>query len=322
MIDYCILGSGISGSTIANLLSKKHSVVVVDKSKGIGGRTSNKRLKTFSFDHGLQYYSSKNKQFEKFLNLLMKKKVLKYWNGNHLDFTFKKKIVSRKIIGTNGNNNLCKFLLNNINKILDTEILSIKYKEKKWIIKSKHKLILAKNVIITFPFQQTVSLAKKFLKKNILDLKVKMEPNLTLLVSENNAKRIPISSIKLSNSILSWISNENSKERFISKKNLWTIQTNYKFSNKNINFYKKKRAYYSKLILNEFVKITGIKKKKLKIIKIHGWKYSYNRNKTKFKSYWDNNIGFGLCGDWLIGPNAESAWLSASNLYSQIKKPA
>ena len=45
MIDYCVLGSGVAGSTIANLLSKKHSVHVFDKAKGPGGRSSNKRLK-------------------------------------------------------------------------------------------------------------------------------------------------------------------------------------------------------------------------------------------------------------------------------------
>ena len=53
---------------------------------------------------------------------------------------------------------------------------------------------------------------------------------------------------------------------------------------------------------------------------MHGWKYSYNRNKTKFKSYWDKKLGLGICGDWFIGPNAESAWLSALNLSSKIKK--
>ena len=61
MIDFCVLGSGISGSTIANLLNKKYSVEIIDKAKGIGGRSSNKKInKYISFDHGLQYFSTKN----------------------------------------------------------------------------------------------------------------------------------------------------------------------------------------------------------------------------------------------------------------------
>ena len=56
MIEFCILGSGMAGSTIANLLSKKSSVEIFDKARGAGGRSSNRRFKNgASFDHGLQY---------------------------------------------------------------------------------------------------------------------------------------------------------------------------------------------------------------------------------------------------------------------------
>ena len=55
MSNICIIGSGISGATIANLLSKKHSVVLFDKARGPGGRASFKRIKDkIGFDHGTQ----------------------------------------------------------------------------------------------------------------------------------------------------------------------------------------------------------------------------------------------------------------------------
>ena len=58
MIDFCVLGSGVSGSTIANLLNKRYKVLLLDKAQGIGGRASNKTYKSnISFDHGLQYFS-------------------------------------------------------------------------------------------------------------------------------------------------------------------------------------------------------------------------------------------------------------------------
>ena len=58
MMDFCILGSGIAGSTIANLLSKKYTVEVFDKARGPGGRASTKRFKLdLGFDHGAQYLS-------------------------------------------------------------------------------------------------------------------------------------------------------------------------------------------------------------------------------------------------------------------------
>ena len=83
MKDFCIIGSGISGSTIAHTLSKKYSLDVYDKARGAGGRSANKKFnKDESFDHGVQYISPKSRQFKRFINNLIKKKVVKNGQGN------------------------------------------------------------------------------------------------------------------------------------------------------------------------------------------------------------------------------------------------
>ena len=64
MIDFCVLGTGLAGSTIANLLTKKNSVVVFDKARNPGGRTSNRKYKgRIGFDHGAQFFRPKSKEF-------------------------------------------------------------------------------------------------------------------------------------------------------------------------------------------------------------------------------------------------------------------
>ena len=78
MSTYCVIGSGISGATISNLLNKKHSVDLYDKARGPGGRSSFKRLdKKIGFDHGVQYISPKTSEFKKFTTKLIAKKILK-----------------------------------------------------------------------------------------------------------------------------------------------------------------------------------------------------------------------------------------------------
>ena len=126
MLDFCIIGSGVSGSTIAYLLSKKYSVHILDKARGPGGRASNKRFKqNLSFDHGVQYISPKSKEFIKFIKTLCKKKEAKIWTGNHLDFTFEKKEISEKFIGMKGNNFISKFYTKKIKKIFKSSVKSI-----------------------------------------------------------------------------------------------------------------------------------------------------------------------------------------------------
>ena len=320
MKDFCVLGSGVAGSTIANLLSKKYSVHVFDKARGPGGRSSNKKFKKkLSFDHGVQYISPKSKVFKEFTQRLFKKKILKIWEGNHLDFTFEKKLDSKKYIGKKANNDLNKFNLKSIKQTFDSQIIKIKYKNKIWEItlkdNSKHHF---QNLVITCPFPQLKKIARKYLDKKILNLNVQMQPNITVMVALKNQKNLPISSIKFNDDILAWAANENSKKRFKSNFNLWTLQATLKWSKKTINKYKIDKSIMSQLI-TRFVKLTGFKKNKIIFKKIHGWKYSYNYQKTPFLSLWDKKYNLGICGDWFNGPKVENAWLSANDLARKIK---
>jgi renalase len=320
MIDFCILGSGVAGSTIANLLSKKYSVHVFDKAKGPGGRSSTKRLKkNLSFDHGVQYISPKSIEFVKFSQKLLKKKIFKIWDGNHLDFTFEKKINSIKYIGAKGNNAICKYQLRNIKQSFASQITRIERKKYFWIVELKDKSKYHfKSLILTCPFPQLKKLARKYLDKKISNLKVQMQPNITVMVAFKNQKNLPISSIKFDDKILTWAANENSKKRFKSNFNLWTLQASLKWSKKTINKYKNDKSIMSQLV-SRFLKLSGLEKNKLMHKNIHGWKYSYNYEKTPFLSNWNKKYQLGICGDWLNGPKVENAWLSANDLAKKIK---
>ena len=320
MIDFCVLGSGVAGSTIANLLSKKYSVHVYDKARGPGGRSSNKRFKNnLSFDHGVQYISPKSKPFIKYVHKLYKNKILKSWDDNHLDFTFEKKSFSKKFIGRKANNDLVKYNLKNIKQSFASPIEKIDFKKYFWEITLKNKSKYQfKSLIITCPFPQLKKLAKNYLDKNILKLKVQMQPNITVMIAFKNQKTLPISSIKFNDDILAWAANENSKKRFKSNINLWTLQATLKWSKKTINKYKNNKLIMSQLIAR-FIKLTGLEKNKIIFKKIHGWKYSYNYEKTPYLSIWNKKINLGICGDWLSGPKVENAWLSANDLARKIK---
>ena len=320
MIDFCVLGSGVAGSSVANLLSKKYSVHVFDKAKGPGGRASNKKFKSnLSFDHGVQYISPKSKLFIKYTQKLYKNKILKSWDGKHLDLTFEKKPFSKKYIGRRANNDLVKYNLKNIKQSFASPIEKINFKKYFWEITLKNKSKYQfKSLIITCPFPQLKKLAKNYLDKTILKLKVQMQPNITVMLALNSQKTLPISSIKFNDDILAWAANENSKKRFKSDINLWTLQATLHWSKKTINKYKTDKSIMNQLI-TRFIKLTGFKKNKIIFKKIHGWKYSYNFEKTPYLSIWNKKINLGICGDWFNGPKVENAWLSANDLARKIK---
>ena len=65
--------------------------------------------------------------------------------------------------------------------------------------------------------------------------------------------------------------------------------------------------------------LTGFEKNKIIYRKIHGWKYSYNYEKTPLLSSWNEKYQLGACADWFDCPKVENAWLSANDLAKRIK---
>ncbi len=323
MSEFCIIGSGISGSTIANLLNKRYSVILFDKARGPGGRASFKRIKgKTGFDHGTQYISPKTKEFKKFTKDLIKKRILKVWRGKHVFLNSKKKEDKKhlKVIGKNGNNDISKHLLKKINCKYHSELKKIYYKNKLWyLLFDDGKLRSFKNLILTCPFPQLKKLSKKFINNSFLRKSIKMDANITTMIAIKKRKNSK-SSYFFEDPILGWAGNENSKKRFKSKYDLWTLQSTFKWANKKINKNKNNKKENSKIMIDKFFKLSNIKKTKIYYSLNHGWRYSSNSKPFKIKSYWDPRKRFGVCADWFVGPRLESGWISAHDLFKKISR--
>jgi len=63
-----IIGAGFASATLSNLINDQN-LMVFDKGRGPGGRSSTRRVENIGlFDHGLQYISPTIKEFDFFLN--------------------------------------------------------------------------------------------------------------------------------------------------------------------------------------------------------------------------------------------------------------
>ena len=323
MSSFCVIGSGISGATIANLLNKKHTVDLYDKARGLGGRSSFKRLdKIRGFDHGTQYFSPKTPEFKRFTKKLIEKKILKIWGGNHKFLSDKTKENKKhvKVIGRKGNNDISKYLLKNVRCYFQSELKKINFQSRKWnLIFNDGKIRNYENLILTCPFPQLKKLSKKYIKNSFIKERIKMDANITILI-EIKKTNLGYSSFLFNDRILGWAGYENSKKRFKSKSDLWTLQSTFNWANKKINQNKILKKTNAKILIDKFFKLTGIKRTKVLFSLNHGWKYSSNSKPLKLKSYWNSRLNLGVCADWFNGPRLESGWISANDLYKKIDR--
>src|SRR6056300_1478399 len=116
-----------------------------------------------------------------------------------------------------------------------TELKKKEKKNKKWVLSfSDGDKKQYSNLILTCPFPQLKKLSKKIIQHSFLKQSIKMDANITVMISLNK-KIYTVSSYFFDDPILGWAANENTKNRFKTNKNLWTLQSTYKWANKHIN---------------------------------------------------------------------------------------
>ena len=86
MVNIAIIGGGISGLTVANILRDYANVTIFEKARGVGGRMSTRRTEHFNFDHGAQFFTAKTKEFQSFLDPIIKQDIVQIWNARFVEF--------------------------------------------------------------------------------------------------------------------------------------------------------------------------------------------------------------------------------------------
>ena len=149
MFDTIIIGAGLSGLSCAQKLTKSMGVLVLDKSRGVGGRMASRRTLNTKFDHGAQFYRLKNDitslhtqwNLENLTSLWFKSDLGEHWNAKKGMTAFAKSIAT------------------NLNIELEKEVHTIANENSVWKIKTlNNEVYECKKLIFTSPVPQTLAI--------------------------------------------------------------------------------------------------------------------------------------------------------------------
>ncbi len=79
MTRIAIIGAGMAGVTLAITLKDKAEIILVEKSRGLSGRISHRRVDRFGFDHGAAYLTVRDRQFTDMLAPYISSGLLQNW---------------------------------------------------------------------------------------------------------------------------------------------------------------------------------------------------------------------------------------------------
>ncbi|MEA5571470.1 NAD(P)/FAD-dependent oxidoreductase [Calothrix sp. UHCC 0171] len=339
MTDIIVIGAGISGLVCAQQLSQAgYSVLVVEKSRGLGGRVATRRLLEGSIvDHGACYLKSKGEILTELIELLCDNGVLQVWDGIFLEKSTSSPEDSISIPSTSpayiapaGMSSIAKFLAKGLNITLNQRVIGVNLTaDKHWHLTlasndgSSNSPITAKAVVIAIPAPQALELLQP-LETELLDStffeklrSLEFFPSISVMAG------YPVTSPPLpqwnavtikDDHILGWIGFDSSK-RLNPTQPIFVVQSSANFAQQHLETQDLQST--GKQILQAAADCTELRwLASPEWIQVHRWRYAFPRNPltTSFLAV-EGDSPLVACGDWCGGnliPGAMNSGIAAA----------
>ena len=316
MKKMAIIGAGATGLFLANFLKYEAKVTVFEKSYRVGGRASSRSDAKISFDHGAQFISIKNKQFDDFLKKLSYQGAVARWDGKFVSID-SKSLTSQNLpnkaryVGVPSMQYLFEFLSKAVDLRLRTYVDSIVRQNDNWILRSGPDQNISQFdwVILAIPPTQAIRLLQFEPKWFDMLNNLTMLPCISLMASIKPLGDMLWSGARIKNSPLGWVAFNNSKPLRPSSLAL-IAQSDYYWTKKNID---KSDGDIEAELIREIKRIAPFH---IEFVSydLKKWNYAVIEEPLSENFLIAEKRGLAVAGDWCIGGNIESSFRSARSL--------
>lgn len=314
--DILIIGAGITGLIAGYNLNKSgKEVLVVDKSRGVGGRMATRRIGDASFDHGANFLYATDPDITTILGEWHEQNLIKPW------YTVEDPEAGEIIRyqGTPSMTSVPKQIAKDLCLLKQHRVISVQKVNNKWFSTAENgDTITADTVIITSPLPQTLAILKAGnipLPENVTaDLEqVEYQRCLVVLAVLNDKSSLKTPGIiEPKNSPIALLIDNQVKG--ISKVPAITIQATPAYS---LNNWNRDRTEVGKELIKvagEWVNID------VSEFQVHGWLYSRPVvNEKKYFLIAQKEPELIIAGESFVGPTLESAILSGLRVFEQVR---
>ena len=332
-IRVAVIGAGISGLFASRTLQDHGvEVTVFEKSRGVGGRMSTRRIgepgEGKTFDHGAQYFTARDSRFQRYVKSWIEQGVVARWPDNAKD-TEQKIVVLKdgeiqsetnaqdRFVGVPGMNAICKHLALDINVKTQTRVSKVESTDVgiELFDESNSSLGRFDRAIVSAPAEQAAQLLTGFPGLAADLAEIKMNPCWAAMVAFDSPITRQWSGAFLHDSFLSWAARNSTKpERNRSVEHLiihatpeWTIA-----------HWEHDPGEVAQMILAEFWRVSGLAEVSHTHLNSHRWKYAIPVEPSSECVFSDDTLRVIACGDWASGSRVEGAFLSGMSAAGRI----
>ncbi len=307
-----IVGAGMAGLACAERLAGAGvALTLFDKGRGPGGRMSTRRLPTplgeVGLDHGCQYFTARDEAFRARVELWRDHGVAAPWLAAGPDAW----------VGIPGMSAPVKVMSQGFDVRWDARIDRIADEAGGWrIVGAGVNESGFDAVLVAVPSEQVAPLLAPF--------EPLMAERATAAVSDPcwTAMAVfdaplPLGDIFRGKGVVAWAARNSAKPGRAGTET-WVIHGSPDWSRTHLE---KTPGKVADALLAAFFAEAEAQPKLPAALQGHRWRYARSGASGE-GAMWDAGLGLGVCGDWLLGPRVECAWLSGDRLAQLVLNAA
>ncbi|MEA5582235.1 FAD-dependent oxidoreductase [Nodularia harveyana UHCC-0300] len=315
MTDIVIVGAGMAGLICAQqLIDAGYSVLVVEKSRGLGGRLATRRLYGTWADHGACYLKPQGELFASLVKLLCDRQILEVWKDPHQPDS------APRYIAPGGMNAIGKFLAQGLQIQLNQRVTAIHpTAENSWCLTlESNEQLTAKALVLAIPAPQALALlaplGADILGQEFIDnlSAVEFYPSISAIAGYSSTSQLlpPWNDRKFTDDpILGWIGLDSSK-RPHPQQPVFVLQSSAKFA--ELHLETPDLEPVAKEMLQKAAQSLALPWLETPDwMQVHRWRYAFPSRPWKNPVLSATSaLPLVCCGDWCGGHLAEDAMIS------------
>lgn len=351
MFDVAIVGAGIAGLTCAQRLHQAgYHVIVVEKSRGLGGRIATRRLLNTQVDHGLRYLEPQSDLLELLIQCLLKHKVLQRWTNQVHTFQQSDKQqkdkqehnyqlleaeVCPRYVAPMGMTAIAKFLATDLKVFCSHKVQAIALADQTWQLELESstnqpiEAVKAQALVVAIPAPQALALLEPLVNSLLPEFltslrSVEFEPCISAIAGYSAEKAQDLTYQEISwkavtfpqDPNLSWLGLDSSK-RLTAEQPIFVVQSSATFAKQHLD--SKDLQPVGHQLLTHAAQHLLPWLETPEWLQVHRWRYAFPEKP------WQNSclststpLPLVCSGDWCGGIQAESGLNSGLAAATQI----
>lgn len=317
-----VVGAGLAGLTCARELQTQGvGVTVFEKSRGVGGRLSTRRVDWASFDHGTQYFTARDPLFQAWIEDLLAIGTVAQWAP-----------VMRQAPANNdpwyvacpGMNSLGRAQAEGLDVVLNTRVMSFERSDGQWqlVMEDGSKSNRFDAVVVAVPNEQAAPMVEPLQPDWAQRLAATpLQPCWTLMLS-TAPMDVAYEAGQPNNGPIGWWARNDSKPGRSTRDGQqdWVVQATPSWTEQHLN---DDKASVVSQLQQAFLEEIGVQAcTVIETAMAHRWLYARRTSglPAAEPSWWSDAIRLGVCGDGLTHSRVEQAYLSGYDMARQIQR--